>query len=77
MGRSAAICIGLLGAVWFVYGQTRSFDFVTYDDPDYVTENPSLQAGLSAAGVHYALTEPVMGFYHPVTMLSLLITSSP
>jgi tetratricopeptide (TPR) repeat protein len=72
MGRSAAICIGLLAATWFVFGQTRSFDFVTYDDPDYVTENRDLSAGLSREGIRYALTTPVMGFYHPVTMLSLL-----
>jgi len=72
MGRSAAICIGLLAATWFVYGQTRDFDFVTYDDPDYVTENRDITAGLSREGLHYALTTPVMGFYHPVTMLSLL-----
>ena len=73
MSRSAAICIGLLAATWFVYGQTRNFDFVTYDDPDYVTENREIRAGLSREGLHYALTTPVMGFYHPVTMLSLLV----
>jgi len=73
MGRTAAICIALLASVWFVYGQVRTFDFVTYDDPDYVTENEALSLGLSAAGWRYALTTPVMGFYHPVTMLSLLI----
>ena len=72
-GRNAAICIGLLAAVWLVYGQTRNFDFVSYDDPDYVTDNADIQKGLSKAGLEYALTAQVMGFYHPITMLSLLV----
>jgi tetratricopeptide (TPR) repeat protein len=72
MFRSAAICIGLLVSTWLVYGPTRDFDFVSYDDPDYVTENSDITLGLSAEGLTYALTTPVMGFYHPITMLSLL-----
>jgi len=72
MGRTAAICVSLLAAVWFIYGQTRTFDFVSYDDPDYVTENTNITLGLSAKGWSYALTTPVMGFYHPITMLTLL-----
>jgi len=72
MTRTAAICIALVASVWFVYGQVRTFEFVTYDDPDYVTENASIRLGLSAEGWKYALTTPVMGFYHPITMLTLL-----
>jgi len=73
MRRNAAICIVLIVATWLVYGQTSGFDFVSYDDPDYVTENSDIALGRSGAGLEYALKTPVMGFYHPITVLSLLL----
>ena len=57
-------------AVWAVYGRTSGFGFVNYDDPPYVTENPPVARGLSAAGLHWAFTTGHTGMWHPVTWLS-------
>lgn len=48
------ICLLLIVAVFGTYGQVLYFDFVSYDDPDYVTANAHVQAGLSWAGAIWA-----------------------
>jgi len=42
-------------------------DFVSWDDPDYVTNNRSVQT----LSIKEIITKPVQGNYHPLTMLSL------
>src|SRR5436190_5412276 len=44
--------------------------FVNYDDPEYVTENVHVRAGLSWAGVPWAFTAPHAADWHPLTWLS-------
>ncbi len=46
------------------------YGFVNYDDPDYVTANPHVQAGFSAAGVKWALTAGIASNWHPLTWMS-------
>src|SRR5262245_31607381 len=50
--RQQDLWIALLLAIitFSVYAQVRQFEFVNYDDPDYVTENPHVRGGLSASG---------------------------
>ena len=43
------IYLGLTSLIWLVFGQTLGHPFVAYDDQNYVYENPSVTAGLSAA----------------------------
>ena len=38
----------LFSATVAVYAQTAHFDFVNFDDPDYVTANPHVRGGFSA-----------------------------
>jgi tetratricopeptide (TPR) repeat protein len=57
-------------AVW--QGSLRN-GFVNYDDPEYVTENPWVQAGLTGAGVRWALTAVVSANWHPLTLLSHML----
>lgn len=45
-------------------------DFVNYDDPDYVTKNPHVQAGLSLSGIRWAFTSGDASNWHPLTWLS-------
>lgn len=47
-----------------------SFEFVNYDDPDYVTKNPHVQARLSAATVRWALTSGDASNWHPLTWMT-------
>jgi tetratricopeptide (TPR) repeat protein len=53
-----------------VLGQVVGFDFVNYDDPLYVTDNYTVQRGLSPDTVAEAFTGLQVGLWHPVTWLS-------
>ena len=63
----------LATAVWLVFGQTRHFDFVNYDDGLYVYENPAVIKGLSWANIGWAFTHSVASCWHPVTLLSHML----
>ena len=69
---AAAIGGLLLLAVAMVFGQTVGFDFVNYDDPLYVCDNPHIFCGLSGQGIAWAFTGVDFYFWHPLTWLSLL-----
>lgn len=56
----------ILGTYWSV----TTHDFVDYDDGDYVTANPHVQAGLSWEGVKWAFTTGHASNWHPLTWLS-------
>jgi Tfp pilus assembly protein PilF len=60
-------------AVLAVYGQVLHFDFVTYDDPDYVSANPQVQAGLTWAGIAWAFRSSFAGNWFPLTWLSHML----
>ena len=67
------ICLGLALAVWMVFGQTREFGFVNYDDSVYVYENPQVGQGLSWGGVAWAFSHSVNYNWQPLTMLSYML----
>src|SRR5215216_4599695 len=68
-----AICIGLTIAVIVAYSPVRLNDFVYYDDPKYVTENPIVQGGLTAAGISWALRTGTDANWFPLTWLSHML----
>src|SRR6266852_8323294 len=47
--------------------------FVNYDDPEYVTENVHVRAGLSWAAVTWAFAAPHAANWHPLTWLSHML----
>jgi protein O-mannosyl-transferase len=55
------ICTGLIVITWFVFGQTLRFQFVNYDDPEWVSENSNITGGLSFRAVGWALTRMQAG----------------
>jgi hypothetical protein len=63
-----AVGLGLVLAVALQYGSVRGFDFVTYDDLEYVTANPYL-----AGDVRWPLTAIHASNWHPVTWWSHMI----
>ncbi len=67
------LSIALVLMVWFVFGQTLTFDFVNYDDPQYVTDNPLVLSGITWKGVLRALTHNDYSFYHPFTTISHML----
>ncbi|NOT29903.1 MAG: hypothetical protein HOP15_05570, partial [Planctomycetes bacterium] len=43
--RAWIVALLLFGAALALYARTASFDFVAYDDPAYVRDNPHLAQG--------------------------------
>ena len=71
--HTVAICVVLCVLTWLVFGQTLRHDFVNYDDPSYVHEQPQIVAGLTLAGLKWALTSKHSGNWHPLTSLSHML----
>jgi protein O-mannosyl-transferase len=67
---SYALMVALFVLTLALYWPATGNDFLAYDDADYVTSNPQVQAGLSWAGVKSAFSTPTSCNWHPVTMLS-------
>jgi tetratricopeptide (TPR) repeat protein len=64
-----ALCLLTLAA----YLPTLRNGFVDYDDRQYVTENPQVQAGLTLANLRWALTASVAANWHPLTLASHML----
>jgi tetratricopeptide (TPR) repeat protein len=64
--------VGVLAA----YAPVRSFDFINFDDPQYVTANPVIRDGLGWRAMASILTEPHAKLWHPVTSVSHMIDVS-
>lgn len=70
-----AILVGLLIAGFAVlsYRDVRLNDFITMDDPLYVSQNPRVQQGLTWDNVRWAFTTTEVANWHPVTWLSHML----
>jgi Flp pilus assembly protein TadD len=67
------ICAALVLATLLTYARVAHFDFVNYDDPDYVTNNPHVSEGLSSDSVRWAISSGEAANWFPVTRLSHLV----
>ncbi len=67
-----ALYAGLALLTLAVYAQARNFDFVLFDDPQYITDNETVLSGLSVDNVKWALTTVETSNWHPLTWLSLM-----
>jgi tetratricopeptide (TPR) repeat protein len=63
------VCVLITALVWAVFGQTRSFSFVNFDDRSYVYQNPEIRVGLNAKGFIWAWTHFHAGNWHPLTTI--------
>jgi len=72
---SSTVWIYILLAVVTVatYAQVFEHEFVSYDDPDYITVNPHVQAGLTSTGVTWAFTTVYAANWHPLTWISHML----
>ncbi|MGO8766160.1 MAG: tetratricopeptide repeat protein [Limisphaerales bacterium] len=73
MTRPRIIALLLALGTLLVYLPVIHHEFVNYDDGGYVTENPTVKAGLTWFGVKWAFTTWVVGNWHPITMLSHML----
>ncbi|HYG36530.1 MAG TPA: hypothetical protein VEC99_17185 [Clostridia bacterium] len=58
---------------FLLYWPVHQFDFVQYDDPDYIFENPTVRNGLSWWGLTWAFVDAHVSNWHPVTWLSHML----
>ncbi len=66
---SVALATATIGVYW----PTHTHDFVLFDDPEYYTENPWVQQGLTWAGIKWAFTTGYFSYWHPLTWLSHML----
>jgi tetratricopeptide (TPR) repeat protein len=66
-----AILLGLATIV--LYWPATQCDFISYDDPDYVTANDLIQNGISFENLRWALTSFVSANWHPITIWSHML----
>ncbi|MBB5061025.1 tetratricopeptide (TPR) repeat protein [Granulicella aggregans] len=67
------IYLALLVATFAVYAQVRNFDFVNYDDGDFITNNLNVRQGITAQGLKWALTTGYEGNWVPLTWVSHMV----
>jgi protein O-mannosyl-transferase len=67
------ICLVLAAAIFLVFCPVGRFEFVNYDDPDYVSANPHVQTGLTWQNVQWAFTSGHASNWHPITWLSHML----
>jgi len=75
MKTSSVICIYFVLTVsaLLVFWQVCNFEFVNYDDNKYVSENLHVLNGLCSGSVIWAFTTCYLGYWQPLTWLSLML----
>ncbi|UCC23106.1 MAG: tetratricopeptide repeat protein, partial [Planctomycetota bacterium] len=71
--RVPFICLALACVTLAVYWQVLSCEFITFDDPHYVTENHYVRTGFTLSNIKWAFTPAVFGYWHPLTWLSHML----
>jgi tetratricopeptide (TPR) repeat protein len=67
------IYLALFLATFATFAQVRHFDFVNFDDPEYVSDNPHVRSGITPQGVEWAITSAEAANWFPLTRLSHLL----
>jgi protein O-mannosyl-transferase len=75
LAHPVVIALMLAGVTLALYWPVLSHEFINYDDPDYVTENPRVRVGLTRAGLVWAFTQlhGEYTYWHPLTWLSHML----
>jgi len=72
--RARAIFALLLAlATLLTYAPVLENDFTSFDDPQYIVDNPQVRGGLSAEGIRWAFTHAHSDNWHPLSWLSHMV----
>jgi Tfp pilus assembly protein PilF len=71
--QSVAIGLLLTAATLAVYAQVVEFDFIEFDDREYVIQNTQIHGGVTAEAVQWALTTGYAANWFPLTWISLMV----
>jgi len=69
----ALIGLLLVVATVAVYWQVANHDFINFDDPAYVSENPQVQKGLTVDSIVWSFSTTYAGNWHPLTWISHIL----
>jgi tetratricopeptide (TPR) repeat protein len=67
------VAVVMAALVLFIYDPVRHYGFLSYDDPEYVSENAHIISGVTVRGVAWAFTTGHASNWHPVTWLSHML----
>lgn len=67
------IALGLVLLTLLLYARAVTFEFVNFDDTEYIKENRFVRRGLSVDGTRWAFTTVHAANWHPLTWLSLML----
>lgn len=67
------VCIFFTAIVWIVFGQTRHFDFVNFDDDQYAYGNTVVSQGLTFHGASTAFSYNAIDNWVPLTTISHML----
>jgi len=73
MRRAILICVALAAITLFAFWPVGQLGFILFDDHHYVTENPNVQAGITADSIGWAFTSTQASNWHPITWLSHML----
>jgi tetratricopeptide (TPR) repeat protein len=73
LARPGSVCLLLAALTFAVFWPVGKCDFINYVDPQYVTSNPQVQAGLTLNGIVWAFATVLSGHWHPLTWLSHML----
>jgi len=73
MPYKTSLCLLLILVTASVYSQVRDHEFVNYDDPEYVVDNPHVNTGMNPGNFSWAFTSVHAANWHPLTWLSHMV----
>jgi Flp pilus assembly protein TadD len=73
MRRETFICLILITVTLAVYWQVSNHEFVDFDDPSYVVNNPHVQERVTSESVLYAFSSYSSSLWMPLTWLSYML----
>ena len=73
LGRTFWICLSLVVITVALFWPLTTCQFVNFDDPDYVYQNPYVSPGLTLQNLSWALRASYASNWHPLTWVSHMI----
>ncbi len=67
------LCLVLIGVTLSIFWQTGDHQFINFDDPLYVTNNPHVKGGITGKNIVWAFTTTTASNWHPLTWLSHMV----
>src|SRR5262245_37911580 len=67
------VSLFLIALVLVLYEPVQDFQFLSYDDPSYITQNAAVLTGLNARSIGWAFTAVDAFYWHPLAWLSHML----